>query len=151
MKKAVPRNSPCPCGSGQKYKNCCYHIDLSIKEGKRIDATFTPDEDDSVSCDILSLDSIPTHNQNGLQPPLNKETMIQLLLDRLERDLIVFRVELIADATNRLIAEMNIVPKFTYRDVANAIENDPRFSAFKNQIVCLSGYDPIELFVDKLE
>jgi preprotein translocase subunit SecA len=21
--KRVPRNSPCPCGSGKKYKNCC--------------------------------------------------------------------------------------------------------------------------------
>ncbi len=23
MEKKIPRNSPCPCGSGKKYKNCC--------------------------------------------------------------------------------------------------------------------------------
>ena len=23
-KKRIPRNAPCPCGSGKKYKNCCY-------------------------------------------------------------------------------------------------------------------------------
>jgi len=21
--KKIPRNAPCPCGSGKKYKNCC--------------------------------------------------------------------------------------------------------------------------------
>ncbi len=23
-KNMIPRNAPCPCGSGKKYKNCCY-------------------------------------------------------------------------------------------------------------------------------
>ena len=23
-KKRIPRNAPCPCGSGKKFKNCCY-------------------------------------------------------------------------------------------------------------------------------
>ncbi|MGZ3337755.1 MAG: SEC-C metal-binding domain-containing protein [Isosphaeraceae bacterium] len=23
-KKRISRNAPCPCGSGKKYKNCCY-------------------------------------------------------------------------------------------------------------------------------
>ena len=22
--KKIPRNDPCPCGSGKKYKKCCY-------------------------------------------------------------------------------------------------------------------------------
>lgn len=26
-KKEVGRNDPCPCGSGKKYKNCCYWND----------------------------------------------------------------------------------------------------------------------------
>lgn len=26
MKEIVGRNSPCPCGSGKKYKKCCYNI-----------------------------------------------------------------------------------------------------------------------------
>ncbi|MCL7931672.1 SEC-C metal-binding domain-containing protein [Halomonas llamarensis] len=25
----VPRNSPCPCGSGKKYKKCCENIKLT--------------------------------------------------------------------------------------------------------------------------
>jgi uncharacterized protein len=26
MNNKVGRNEPCPCGSGKKYKNCCYLI-----------------------------------------------------------------------------------------------------------------------------
>ena len=25
--RKVGRNEPCPCGSGKKYKHCCYHKD----------------------------------------------------------------------------------------------------------------------------
>ncbi|MFO7913226.1 MAG: M24 family metallopeptidase, partial [Desulfotignum sp.] len=30
----IGRNSPCPCGSGKKYKNCCRNIkkEISVKE-----------------------------------------------------------------------------------------------------------------------
>ncbi|MGH7551373.1 MAG: SEC-C metal-binding domain-containing protein [Gemmatimonadota bacterium] len=27
MTDGVSRNGPCPCGSGRKYKNCCYAKD----------------------------------------------------------------------------------------------------------------------------
>lgn len=27
-RKNISRNNPCPCGSGKKYKNCCYRMDL---------------------------------------------------------------------------------------------------------------------------
>lgn len=29
----VGRNSPCPCGSGQKYKRCCEAKDAELREG----------------------------------------------------------------------------------------------------------------------
>ena len=28
----ISRNAPCPCGSGKKYKHCCYHQDRSSSE-----------------------------------------------------------------------------------------------------------------------
>src|ERR1700678_2719718 len=30
--KKVPRNDPCPCGSGKKYKHCCYRKDNPFPE-----------------------------------------------------------------------------------------------------------------------
>ena len=29
VSKKVPRNNPCPCGSGKKYKKCHYLIDAA--------------------------------------------------------------------------------------------------------------------------
>jgi hypothetical protein len=31
----VPRNAPCPCGSGQKYKNCCMRLAAELAEAER--------------------------------------------------------------------------------------------------------------------
>ena len=28
----MSRNAPCPCGSGKKYKNCCYRKDRGSSE-----------------------------------------------------------------------------------------------------------------------
>ena len=30
--KRTSRNDPCPCGSGKKYKKCCYHRDQGSSE-----------------------------------------------------------------------------------------------------------------------
>jgi hypothetical protein len=27
-RRKVPRNAPCPCGTGKKYKHCCYGQDV---------------------------------------------------------------------------------------------------------------------------
>lgn len=32
---AVPRNAPCPCGSGRKYKRCCMERDLAALPARR--------------------------------------------------------------------------------------------------------------------
>jgi Tfp pilus assembly protein PilF len=36
--KKIPRNAPCPCGSGKKYKKCC----LSLHEAKAAEAPSRP-------------------------------------------------------------------------------------------------------------
>lgn len=33
MTDRIGRNDPCPCGSGKKYKKCCYKSDLSKVDG----------------------------------------------------------------------------------------------------------------------
>lgn len=33
-KKRVSRNAPCPCGSGKKYKNCCYEKGFQWAQGE---------------------------------------------------------------------------------------------------------------------
>lgn len=35
MNAQVGRNQPCPCGSGRKYKNCCYRRDTEAAGGRR--------------------------------------------------------------------------------------------------------------------
>ncbi len=42
MKNQVGRNQPCPCGSGRKYKNCCYRRDA---EAAGIRAQTYPDRE----------------------------------------------------------------------------------------------------------
>jgi hypothetical protein len=34
MKNEVGRNQPCPCGSGHKYKNCCYRRDAEAAQSR---------------------------------------------------------------------------------------------------------------------
>ena len=150
MTKAVPRYSTCPCRSDRKYKPGCLESDRSERSAERIPASFTLEDGSKTIRAILALDSVPTHNANGLQPNLSKEQTLQVLLDELERDLAFMRVELLSEATNRLVARMNIVPKFTYRDVGNAVEADKRFVQYMMQIVCLVGEDPLTLFFEKL-
>ncbi len=39
----VGRNDPCPCGSGKKYKHCCYAKDSVKKPAEEIADTETAD------------------------------------------------------------------------------------------------------------
>jgi hypothetical protein len=34
-RKKLPRNAPCPCGSGKKYKKCCWGKDFDREEGEQ--------------------------------------------------------------------------------------------------------------------
>ena len=149
MGKSVPRNYPCPCGSDKKYKQCCFAKDLKTKQAQRKTATFGLDDGSQVNREILSLDSIPTHNVNGLTPDISKQQMMDMVLDEFFRVLSIEQVGMLADLTNRIIAEMNIVPIFTYRDLGNALEADSRFEHYCMQVVCLAGNDPMELIVEQ--
>ena len=150
MGKSVPKNSLCPCGSGKKYKYCCFAKDWKTKQAQRKTATFSLDDGSQMKRNVHLLDSIPTHNTNGLTPDINKKQMIALVLDEFFRILSTEQVGMLADMTNRIVAEMNIVPVFTYRDLGKALEADSRFEHYCMQLICLAGNDPVEVYVDKM-
>jgi hypothetical protein len=35
MPKKIPRNAPCPCGSGKKYEKCCYGKAFDYEEDEQ--------------------------------------------------------------------------------------------------------------------
>ena len=150
MGKSVPEDSPCPCGSGKKYKHCCFVEAAKTKHGQRKIVTFSFDDGSQVKRSVHSLDSIPTHNAEGLAPDLTQRQMIALVLDEFLRILGTEQAGTLADLTNRIVAEMNIVPVFTYRDLGDALEKHPRFEHHCMQLVCLAGDDPVKVYVDKM-
>lgn len=113
-------------------------------------AAFSFDDGSQMKRTVHSLDSIPTHNRNGLAPDITKKQMIDLVLDDFLLTLNVEQIGMLADMTNRVGAEMNIVPVFTYRDLGNALDADSRFEHYCMQVICLAGNDPTELLVDKM-
>jgi hypothetical protein len=145
----VPRNSPCPCGSGKKYKNCCYYKEYLQKPAKKKEVVFTNLGQRAIKRSITDIDSIPTHNENGLRPNITKDQMINLCLDEIHTILKKEKVGMMADLVNQVIEQMDIVPTFTYREIALQMENDERFSIYKRQICSLCGTDPLELIADK--
>ena len=151
MAKSVSRNALCPCGSGKKYKQCCLAKDRKTKQAQRKTVTFSLDDGSQVKRKVYSLDSISTHNTKGLTPDITKKQMIALVLDEFLRILRTEQVGTLADITNRIVAEMNIAPFFTYRELGNALEADVRFEHHGMQLVCLAGNDPVELFTEKME
>ena len=146
----IPRNSPCPCGSGKKYKNCCFQKEFIEVPAERKEVKFTLSGEENISQQITDIDSIPTHNENGIKPNITKNQMIDLCLDEIYNILKSEKVDMLVDLVNGVVREMDIVPTFTYREIAIQIENDKRFSIYKMQICSLSGTNPLELIVDKL-
>lgn len=152
MKKKEPsRNTPCPCGSGKKYKHCCYKTDLKIIPAVKKDATFSLDNDTTITRSIISPNSIPTHHQYGLRPNITKEQMMDFCLDEIHTILESEKVGMLADLVNRTVKNMDIVPTFTYREIANRMESDGRFEIIHMQICSLKGTDPIYLMLEKLK
>ena len=45
------RNDPCPCGSGKKYKHCCYAKDSVKHEEAILEAAPSETEDDEEQAD----------------------------------------------------------------------------------------------------
>ena len=147
--KETPRNSPCPCGSGKKYKNCCYQKDHTVVPASKIEATFSLDNSRKVTKRVTSIDSIPTHNRSGIRPDITKEQMMDLCLDEIHDTLKCDRVGMLVDLVDKVIRKMHIVPTFIYREIAQRMESDQRFAIFEKQICSLRGTDPLALMVEK--
>jgi hypothetical protein len=147
---AARRNDPCPCGSGKKYKNCCYRVNYVQAAAKKKMVHFTQPEGFTTSTQITSFDAIPTHNKNGLRPEITSEQMMDLCLDEIHKLLAAERVGMTKDLVDAVLHAMDIVPTFTYRQIAARMEDDGRFSVFKGQICSLKGADPVTLMAQKL-
>src|SRR5271157_1867320 len=61
-KKRISRNAPCPCGSGKKYKNCCY--------GKGFE--WVEDEDGTVGKSIPMTEAVQEVFQQARQAFIDK-------------------------------------------------------------------------------
>lgn len=147
----LKRNDPCHCGSGKKYKNCCYFKDYEEITPEKKSVKFSLDDGSIVDDIITSIDSIPTHNKNGLTPAITKEQMLDLCIDEILKILEKEKVGMIHDLVDNTILAMDIIPTFTYREIAEQIDNDDRFELLNFQICSLKGTDPAQLMLDKLD
>jgi hypothetical protein len=146
----VKRDDPCPCGSGKKYKNCCYKKSyIEIKPTKK-DVIFSLNREEKISKQITSLDSIPTHNKNGLTPKISPIQLMDLCLDEIEKYLQREKVGMLHDLVDKVVKEMDVIPTFTYRQIGQRIQKDGRFEILNMQICSLIGDDPLELLSKKL-
>ncbi len=147
----VRRNDACPCGSGRKYKNCCFDKDyLKIAPDKKL-VEFTLEDGTKTATSITSIDSIPAHNKNGLSPNITPEQMMDLCLDKIHTILESESVGMAHDLVDKVILNMDIIPTFTYRQITQRMISDGRFEVIHNQICGLKGTDPLEFMAEKLE
>jgi hypothetical protein len=144
------RNDPCICGSGKKYKDCCYKkMYHEIPADKKI-VNFTLEDRSKTLKQITSIDSIPKYNVNGLTPDITDEQMMDLCLDEIYSIILTAKVGMLLDLVDKVVNDMDIVPTFTYRQISERMNNDGRFEIFQSQICSLKGTDPVELIEGKL-
>ena len=144
------RNHPCSCGSGKKYKDCCFLTNYQEVSPDKIIGKFTIENGKKISRAVTSIDSIPTHNRNGLTPNITGEQMMDLCLNEIYKILKSEKVGALLDLVDMVIQEMDIIPIFTYRQIADQMENDGRFEVYQSQICSLKGTDPVLLMSEKL-
>ena len=145
------RNEPCPCGSGKKYKNCCYQSDYLKVTAKKKDIKLTLGDGTKITHSTTSIDSIPTHNKNGLTPNITSEQMMDLFLDEIYKIIEKEKVGMMHDLVDEVVLNLDIVPTFTYRHISERMVEDGRFEIFQMQICSLKGTDPVKLLADKLK
>ena len=51
---------------------------------------------------------------------------------------------------DRVLAQLQLAPNFTYGDFVRAMAADGRFTVKRNELCARAGDDPIKLYVDKL-
>ena len=55
------------------------------------------------------------------------------------------------DLVDKVILNMDIVPTFTYRQIAQRMLEDGRFEIVHGQICSLKGTDPTEMMAERLD
>jgi len=147
----VRKNDPCPCGSGKKYKQCCYWKNYKLVEPEKTPTEFTRKDGIKSVIYMASIDSFPMHNENGLKPNIPPEQMIDLILDEIYKILQMEQVGATRDLIDLVIREMDIVPNFTYRQICERLDADGRFEHWVYNICSLKGTDPGDLMWEQLE
>jgi hypothetical protein len=145
------RNDPCPCGSGKKYKNCCYDKDYTRANPKTTLVDITLDNGSKMKKRVASLNSLPAYNKNGLAPDITPAEMMDLCLDEILNILRKEKVGMLRDLTDSVILKMDVVPSFTYKQIADRIIADGRFEIAAGQICGLRGTDPLGLMAERLK
>ncbi len=144
------RNDPCPCGSGKKYKDCCFPKNFIKVTPEKINAQFTMEDGSKVTRSIRSINALPTHNQNGLSPSITAEQMMDLCLDEIIKILSDEKAGMLPDLADKVVLEMDIIPAFTYKQLAERMANDDRFKVANDYFCGLKGSDPVGLMLDRL-
>ena len=147
----IRRNDPCPCGSGKKYKHCCYHSDYQKIVAEKKEVQFSTAGGSKISRSVTSIDSIPTHNKNGMTPDITPEQMMDLCLDEIHKVLAKEKVGMLHDLIDKVVSDMDIVPTFTYCQISDRMISDGRFEVANHQICSLKGTDPVKLIAKKLK
>ena len=146
----IPRNSPCSCDSGKKYKHCCFQKNYIKVPANIKDVVLTVIGQEKITQETTALDSMPTHNKNGIMPNITKDQMMDLCLDEIYKILLDEKVDTLVDFVNDVVYDLDIVPIFTFREIASKMENDNRFAIYKMNFCSLTGTDPLKLMMDKL-
>ena len=147
----IRKNDLCSCGSGKKYKYCCYEKNYRLVEPDKINTQLLSENGGTIIHKLASLDSLPAHNENGLTPEITSQQMMELCLDEVYKILKKEKVGMMRDLIDRVIKDMDIVPTFTYRQFGEQISQNDRFEVYYNQICSLKGDDPISLMAAKLK
>jgi len=140
MSQKIGINDPCSCGSGKAFKHCCYQKKNQTHDGGK-----------KVQILARSLDSVPTHNSNGIRPDMTKEEIINSCIEAIHPVLTIEKVIMLADVVDKVVQDLNIIPNFSYREIGMQMENDGRFEVYHMQVCSLKVTDPIELILDKFE
>ena len=112
------RNELCPCGSGKKYKNCCFQADFVKESPAKKMVDLTVDDVTQIPTSATAIDSVPTHNKNGLSPDITADQMMDLCLDEIAKLLASESVGTVHDLVDKVILAMDLIPTFTYREFA---------------------------------
>lgn len=71
------RNSPCPCGSGKKFKKCCY----KVSSVKKINATVLSTNNEQSSHFINQLDRTASIFKTQIETPEEKKEEPEKITD----------------------------------------------------------------------